>query len=173
MFQGQAATTGATLDERLANIKAGYDDGFTAYDNQVGDYDKKMANLQTIINDPIKSADEKALAQQQLNAYSEARQQAIMNRTQAEENLNTEIENEKKQSDAEEMAAKNLNAFQRDYETEKQRMMDDKVKKVERQATLTQQSIDNQIRQNQKDATSLQLLGNAVVGGGQMGGIDT
>lgn len=163
---------GDTVETRIANITKSYDEGFKQYDAQVADYDKKMQALQNTINDPLTSADEKALAQQSLNAYNEAKQTAIMNRTQQEENLNTEIENEKKTSDAEEMAAREKNKFLRDYETEKQKLIDDKKRDVERQATIAQQTIDDNIRQNQKDATSAQILGAAVVWEGRMGGRD-
>ena len=123
-----------------------------------------MAELQKTINDPIATANDKALAQQNLNAYSEAKQQAIMNRTKQEANLNTEIDNEKATSLKEEMDARNLNAFKRDYDTQMKQLADDKEKEVARLATQGQQQIDDQTRQNAKDATSLQILGNAVIG---------
>ena len=123
-----------------------------------------MAELQKTINDPIATANDKALAQQNLNAYSEAKQQAIMNRTKQEANLNTEIDNEKATSLKEEMDARNLNAFKRDYDTQMKQLADDKEKEVARLATQGQQQIDDQARQNAKDATSLQILGNAVIG---------
>lgn len=123
-----------------------------------------MAELQKTINDPIATANDKALAQQNLNAYSEARQQAIMNRTKQEANLNTEIDNEKATSLKEEMDARNLNAFKRDYDTQMKQLADDKEKEVARLAKQGQQQIDDQTRQNAKDATSLQILGNAVIG---------
>ena len=123
-----------------------------------------MAELQKTINDPIATANDKALAQQNLNAYSEAKQQAIMNRTKQEANLNTEIDNEKATSLKEEMDARNLNDFKRDYDTQMKQLADDKEKGVARLATQGQQQIDDQARQNAKDATSLQILGNAVIG---------
>lgn len=123
-----------------------------------------MAELQKTINDPIATANDKALAQQNLNAYSEAKQQAIMNRTKQEANLNTEIDNEKATSLKEEMDARNLNAFKRDYDTQMKQLADDKEKEVARLAKQGQQQIDDQTRQNAKDATSLQILGNAVIG---------
>jgi hypothetical protein len=94
-----------------------------------------MAELQKTINDPLAAANDKVLAQQNLNAYNEAKQNAIMNRTKQEENLNTEIDNEKATSLKEEMDARNLNAFKRDYDTQMKELADDKAKEVGRLAT--------------------------------------
>ena len=162
VIQGQKATSSETLDQRLADITASYSEGFTNYDNQVKDYEAKMKPLQSIINDPLASADDKALAQQQLNAYTEAKQTAIMNRTQEEANLNSEIEAEKAISTAEEMKARELNAFDRDIRTARENLKADEARDVSRQAILGQEAIQDQIRQNQKEATSLQILGAAV-----------